>query len=170
MEDVFDFLRTALPWIAVGLLLALFFAGRAREKKKEEQELNEVTKYNKKKKTKVSQRELDNAIERLYKDDVNKRKQNQHMLKTIFTPSFTPQINRGKNNLKNEPQMPKEEIEDNDIENVEEELVTHHGEQIENVIRGKLFKNKKISSNNKNNEESNANENEGTTNEEANDS
>ena len=66
--------------------------------------------------------------------------------------------------------MPKEEIEDNDIENVEEELVTHHGEQIENVIRGKLFKNKKISSNNKNNEESNANENEGTTNEEANDS
>ena len=140
------------------------------KKKKEEQELKEVTKYNKKKKTKVSQRELDNAIERLYKDDVNKRKQNQHMLKTIFTPSFTPQINRGKNNLKNEPQMPKEEIEDNDIENVEEELVTHHGEQIENVIRGKLFKNKKISSNNKNNEESNANENEGTTNEEANDS
>ena len=123
------------------------------KKKKEEQELKEVTKYNKKKKTKVSQRELDNAIERLYKDDVNKRKQNQHMLKTIFTPSFTPQINRGKNNLKNEPQMPKEEIEDNDIENVEEELVTHHGEQIENVIRGKLFKNKKISSNNKNNED-----------------
>ena len=138
------------------------------KKKKEEQELKEVTKYNKKKKTKVSQRELDNAIERLYKDDVNKRKQNQHMLKTIFTPSFTPQINRGKNIIKTEPQMPKEEIEDN--ENVEEELVTRHGAQIENVIRDKLFRNKKISSNSKNNEDINGNDMEGTTNEEANES
>lgn len=28
MEDIFDFLWAALPWIAVGLLLALFFARR----------------------------------------------------------------------------------------------------------------------------------------------
>ena len=136
------------------------------KKKKEEQELKELTKVTKKKKVKVTQRELDNAIERLYKDDVNKRKQNQHMLKTIFTPSFTPQINRGKNIIKTEPQMPKEEIEDN--ENVEEELVTRHGAQIENVIRDKLFRNKKISSNSKNNEDINGNVMEGTTNEEAN--
>ena len=88
------------------------------------------------------------------------------MLKTIFTPSFTPQINRGKNIIKTEPQMPKEEIEDN--ENVEEELV--HGAQIENVIRDKLFRNKKISSNSKNNEDINGNDMEGTTNEEANES
>ena len=40
MEDVFDFLRTALPWIAVGLLLALFFARSARKKTEEEQEGN----------------------------------------------------------------------------------------------------------------------------------
>lgn len=37
MEEVFDFLRVALPWIAVGLLLAVFFARGARKKKKEEQ-------------------------------------------------------------------------------------------------------------------------------------
>lgn len=37
MEEVFDFLRAALPWIAVGLLLAVLFARGARKKKKEEQ-------------------------------------------------------------------------------------------------------------------------------------
>ena len=37
MEDVFDFLRAALPWIAVGLLLAVFFARSARKRKVEEQ-------------------------------------------------------------------------------------------------------------------------------------
>ena len=37
MEAVFDFLRAALPWIAVGLLLAVFFARNARKKKNEEQ-------------------------------------------------------------------------------------------------------------------------------------
>ena len=35
MENVFDFLRAALPWIAVGLLLAVFFARSARKKKEE---------------------------------------------------------------------------------------------------------------------------------------
>lgn len=37
MEDIFDFLWAALPWIAVGLLLALFFARSAGKKKKEAQ-------------------------------------------------------------------------------------------------------------------------------------
>ena len=37
MEPVFDFLRAALPWIAVGLLLAVFSARSAKKKKKEEQ-------------------------------------------------------------------------------------------------------------------------------------
>lgn len=31
MKDVFDFLRAALPWIAVGLLLAVFFCKKRRE-------------------------------------------------------------------------------------------------------------------------------------------
>ena len=37
MENVFAFLRAALPWIAVGLLLAVFFARGTGKKKKEEQ-------------------------------------------------------------------------------------------------------------------------------------
>ena len=36
MEDVFDFLRAALPWIAVGLLLAVLAARDAGKNKKEE--------------------------------------------------------------------------------------------------------------------------------------
>ena len=35
MDAVFDFLRAALPWIAVGLLLAMLFARGAKEKMKE---------------------------------------------------------------------------------------------------------------------------------------
>lgn len=34
MEEIFDFLRAALPWIAMGLLLAVFFAQRAQKKEK----------------------------------------------------------------------------------------------------------------------------------------
>ena len=37
MEYVFDFLRAALPWITIGLLLAAFFVRSAGRKKKEEQ-------------------------------------------------------------------------------------------------------------------------------------
>ena len=37
MEAIIDFLRAALPWIAVGLLLAVFFAKNAGKEKKEEQ-------------------------------------------------------------------------------------------------------------------------------------
>ena len=37
MNAVFDFLRAALPWITVGLLLAVFFARNAGKKKNEEQ-------------------------------------------------------------------------------------------------------------------------------------
>ena len=40
MENVIDFIRAALPWIAVGLLLAVFFARSAGKKKKEKQSDN----------------------------------------------------------------------------------------------------------------------------------
>ena len=39
MHDVFDFLRAALPWVAMGLLLAVF-AARSAGKKKEKQDDN----------------------------------------------------------------------------------------------------------------------------------
>ena len=37
MGGVFNFLRAALPWIAIGLLLAVLFARSAGRKKKEDQ-------------------------------------------------------------------------------------------------------------------------------------
>ena len=33
MKDIFDFLSAALPWISIGLLLAIFLAQNARRKK-----------------------------------------------------------------------------------------------------------------------------------------
>ena len=40
MEAVFDFLRAALPWLAVGLLLAVLFARSAGRKKKNRESRN----------------------------------------------------------------------------------------------------------------------------------
>ena len=40
MEDVFDFLRAALPWVAMGLLLEVFAARSAGRKKKEKESDN----------------------------------------------------------------------------------------------------------------------------------
>ena len=37
MENVIDFLRVALPWIAIGLFLAVFFARNTGSKKKEKE-------------------------------------------------------------------------------------------------------------------------------------
>ena len=37
MEAIIDFIRAALPWIIMGLLLAVYFARCAGKKKKEEQ-------------------------------------------------------------------------------------------------------------------------------------
>ena len=36
MESIFDFMSAAMPWIAMGLLLAIFFARAAHGKKKKE--------------------------------------------------------------------------------------------------------------------------------------
>lgn len=37
MEDVLDFLRAAMPWVAMGLLLAVFAARSAKKKTDEDQ-------------------------------------------------------------------------------------------------------------------------------------
>lgn len=37
MEDVLDFLRAAMPWVAMGLLLAVFASRSAKKKTDEEQ-------------------------------------------------------------------------------------------------------------------------------------
>ena len=38
MENILDFMQAALPWIAMGLLLAIFFARSAAKKRKNESE------------------------------------------------------------------------------------------------------------------------------------
>ena len=38
MENILDFIKAALPWIAMGLLLAIFFARSAAKKRKNENE------------------------------------------------------------------------------------------------------------------------------------
>ena len=40
LEEVFDFLRAAIPWIAVEVLLAVFCARDAKQKKEEHYEYN----------------------------------------------------------------------------------------------------------------------------------
>ena len=40
MKDVSDFLSAALPWISIGLLLAIFFAQSARKKKENKKNEN----------------------------------------------------------------------------------------------------------------------------------
>ena len=40
MKNILDFLSAALPWICIGLLLAIFFAQSARKKKESKQNDN----------------------------------------------------------------------------------------------------------------------------------
>ena len=39
MESILDFIKAALPWIAMGLLLAIFFARSASEKRNNENKI-----------------------------------------------------------------------------------------------------------------------------------
>ena len=41
MENIFDFMQAALPWIAMGLLLAIFFARSASRKRKNDNKSND---------------------------------------------------------------------------------------------------------------------------------
>lgn len=43
MKDILDFLSAALPWICIGLLLAIFFAQSSRKKKDAEKKENYST-------------------------------------------------------------------------------------------------------------------------------
>ena len=43
MRDVIDFLSAALPWICIGLLLAIFFAKNSRKKKDDKTKENYST-------------------------------------------------------------------------------------------------------------------------------
>ena len=70
-------------------------AARVKSKKQnEEKELLELKqKKAQYKRPKASQKQIDNTIDRLYREEVNKRKENSALLKSLYTPSFTPKIN-----------------------------------------------------------------------------
>ena len=45
MKEFTDFMSAALPWICMGLLLAIFFAQSARKKKNDSKEENKKDNY-----------------------------------------------------------------------------------------------------------------------------
>lgn len=99
-------------------------------------------------KPRPSEIDIQNALERLYKDDVIKRKQNQAVLTTIFTPSFTPRINKKKIKLNktndniNVTDFGETEVIDNNDLSMENYKL-QQTEHVENAIRKKLFSKKK---------------------------
>lgn len=64
---------------------------------KKEKEKKEIVSSNRK--PRPSEADIQNSLQRLYKDDIIKRKQNQPDLTSIFTPSFIPNINKRKAKL-----------------------------------------------------------------------
>lgn len=102
-------------------------------------------------KPRPSEIDIQNALERLYKDDVIKRKQNQAVLTTIFTPSFTPRINKKKIKLNktnddiNVTDFCETEVNDNNDLSMESYKL-QQTERVENAIRKKLFRKMKDNS------------------------
>jgi len=109
------------------------------EKKKEEQYKTTYENYQNKKV--VPLKNLQNSIQRLYKDDVKKRKEKQNHLNKLFEPSFKPKINKNLNRSM-------EFISNKDNNKYDEEVLNYminkNNKVIENKIRNKILKNKKI--------------------------
>ena len=109
------------------------------EKKKEEQYKTTYENYQNKKV--VPLKNLQNSIQRLYKDDVKKRKEKQNHLNKLFEPSFKPKNNKNLNRSM-------EFISNKDNNKYDEEVLNYminkNNKVIENKIRNKILKNKKI--------------------------
>ena len=111
-------------------------------KEKEQKEI--LCKTSSNKKSKQNDSNLQNTLERLYKDDVLKRKQNQSVLTSIFTPSFTPRINKTKNILNktnDNINLTESSIDlSNQLDISMEQLKIQNNEKVNNALRNKLFK------------------------------
>ena len=111
-------------------------------KEKEQKEI--LCKTSSNKKSKQNDSNLQNTLERLYKDDVLKRKQNQSVLTSIFTPSFTPRINKTKNSLNktnDNINLTESSIDlSNQLDISMEQLKIQNNEKVNNALRNKLFK------------------------------
>lgn len=120
---------------------------------KKKEKINKLKTENENKELKVnmsfrqrpSEADLQSAFERLYKDDVIKRKQNQSVLNCIFTPSFQPQTNTNKyklNKTEKTMNMTQSNLDiSNDLDiSMEQIREVQQSQRIENAIRNKLFK------------------------------
>ena len=123
---------------------------------KKKEKINKLKKENENKESKIlktnmsfrqrpSEADLQSAFERLYKDDVLKRKQNQSVLNCIFTPSFKPQINSNRNKLNKTERTLNMTQSNFDMSNeldisMEQIREVQHSQKIDNAIRNKLFK------------------------------
>ena len=123
---------------------------------KKKEKINKLKKENENKESKIlktnmsfrqrpSEADLQSAFERLYKDDVLKRKQNQSVLNCIFTPLFKPQINCNKKKLAKTERKLNMTQSNFDVSNeldlsMEQIREVQHNQKIEIAIRNKLFK------------------------------
>ena len=113
-------------------------------KKESENKESKILKTNISFRQRPSEADLQSAFERLYKDDVLKRKQNQSVLNCIFTPSFKPQTNSNKNKLAKTERKLNMTQSNFDVSNeldisMEQIREVQHSQKIENMIRNKLF-------------------------------
>ena len=122
------------------------------KKIKQEQIKKEQAKLVVNKKPKVSKKELDNTLNRLYKADIKKRKEKQQMLKNLFVPSFKPKTNFNKEINKTIDRENEEKNNDDSEIIMDEKIVLETQkvmtnktqEKIENALRNRLFIKKKF--------------------------
>lgn len=67
------------------------------KKSQEAKEIEEINKKNKKNPNQYTKKEIEEACNRLYKDDVKKRYINKKLLNHVYKPSFSPSINHERN-------------------------------------------------------------------------
>ena len=106
------------------------------------------------KKPKITKKELDNTLNRLYKADVKKREEKQKMLKKLFVPTFKPRTNYVKEVSKNtEKEIEEKNNDENDneiimndkiVEETQKIMSNVKQEKIETALRNRLFVNKKF--------------------------
>ena len=109
------------------------------EKKREEQYKTTFENYQNKKV--VPLKNLQNSIQRLYKDDVKKRKEKQKNLNKIYEPTFKPKINK---NLNRSMELISNKDNNKYDEEVLNYMINKNNKVIENKLRNKILKNKKI--------------------------
>lgn len=110
---------------------------------KKEKEKKEI-KASSNRKPRPSEADIQISLKRLYKDDVIKRKQNQSVLASIFTPSFIPNINKRRTKIdKSKDKLNRTDMSIDisyDLDLSMEQMKIQNNEHIQKAFRNKLFK------------------------------